>query len=767
MLPKRTLVPLTLYLIVSIACTQLPLLNYLGYEFSAVIALLASFIAGFTTIIDMRALLQRTDSNEALQHSSVRSPSDITPTLHALRKNLLLLILPLGAMLVNAFFVKNCSLLEGVAFFLLIPVVSVAFSWALGFFCAVHYLWSKTIFTLFFLGTIGYTLALGYFTPSIFSYNFFYGYFPGLTYDEALGVPSSLVIFRILTLIIAAALVWMSWLIVKHSNITDRAWRKGFSLAAAMVEGKNVFITAALATLLIITWWFRGELGFESTSSFIRKQLGERVESEHFIIFYSKDSYDNDEIRWIAADHEFRLKQICDAFALPRSERDSSKIESYVYPSSDVKQRLMGAGNTNIAKPWSGQMHISKQSLDATLKHELVHVVAARFGLPIINASLSTGLVEGLAEAMDWNFGNRTLHQYAAAMHKAGVAPNIRSLMLFTGFAAQSSSISYVLAGSFSRFLIDTYGIRKMTLLYRTNDYETLYNKSLDDLIAEWKTLLANMPVTASDLAAVDVLFRRPPIFKKVCARVVAARNAKARQLLAEKNYSEAQTLFAVSYDETKGYESLAGLLTSSLRLGQHEAVTTAYDTIVASDKRPNQFLPLFLNIGDAFWARGVLDSAHRLYARLAAANISEGYTEAVLLRTHAFRDTIHRQAFARYFVSDLNDSLRLKFLGSAFARQTNWLHNYMKAKVLQRIGRYSDAVDMLRSFQLGSTDSTLEALRVKMLGYSLFRLKRFEDAKAAFWQSLNFMATDVAKNDVNEWVERCEWMKASANHSP
>lgn len=745
------------YLTAALLCTQLPLLNYLGYEFSVVIALLATFIAGFSTIKSIKHLLHEKP------HDQSPISGFFSAFKHSLSINLLLLLIPLAIISLNAFFVKNCSWLEGLGFYLLIPVVTVLFAASLGLFCAAHYRRSKTVFTFFFLATIGYTVSLGYITPAIFSYNFFYGYFPGLTYDEALGISTSLVVYRIFTLITAGALVWMSWLILTRANISDGTWRKGLALAAALVERKAVFITAALATLLIVAWWFRGELGFESTSAFIRRELGGRAETEHFIIFYSKNSYDDEEIRWIAAEHEFRLKQVADAFALPPiSGERSHKIESYIYPSSDVKQQLMGAGNTNIAKPWSGQIHISRQSLDATLKHELVHVLAAQFGLPIIKASLSTGLVEGLAEAIDWNFGNRTLHQYAAAMNTANVAPDIRSLMLFTGFASQSSSISYVLAGSFCRYLMDTYGMRKLTLLYRTNDYHTVYNKSLDELIGEWKKFLAAIPVLETDLAAVDVFFRRQPIFKKVCARVVAARNIEARRLLADKMYSEARQLFAESYAETKSYEALSGMLAGSLRLRQFDALESALDTIIMRDAKPNQFLPLLLNIGDALWAKGKTIEAQSLYRKLADANVSEGLTDAALLRWHAVRDSSNRATFLEYFLADRSDTLRLRFLDSSFAERSNGVAAFLQARVLQRLNRHGDASQALRSFTFEPTDSTLEASRLKTLGYSLFRLKEFEQAKSAFWQSLNFVATDVAKNRVNDWVERCAWMKGN-----
>ena len=179
---RRILIPALLYGAVSLICTQFGLLNYLGYEFSALIAILASTIAGMVAI-------------HAVKESRNDPPAEV---LRAFRNGLLLtialLVIPLAVMMTNALFVKNCSLLEGLGYFVALPVVSAVFSGSLGFFCAVHYRFAKTVFFLIVAATLLYVLALGYFTPAIYSYNFFYGYFPGVTYDETLGIGWPLVL---------------------------------------------------------------------------------------------------------------------------------------------------------------------------------------------------------------------------------------------------------------------------------------------------------------------------------------------------------------------------------------------------------------------------------------------------------------------------------------------------------------------------------------------------------------------------------------------
>jgi tetratricopeptide (TPR) repeat protein len=741
-----------MYAALSLVCTLVPLLNYLGYEFSALIGLAGSLISGPLTIRIVKPVYYAGDVS-----GETRSFQVATAFKQAVALNMIALVIPSVIMATNALFVKNCSLLQGMGFFLLIPVVSVWFGSALGFLCAVHYHFSKIVFNLYCLAFLIYSVALGYFTPAIFSYNFLYGYFPGLTYDEALGLSWTLVVFRLLTVFVGAILVWFAIILVRNSSPTDKSWAKGISLVKLLVDVRRRIVTGIVVAVLVMAWFFRGELGFESTSGFIQSRLGSTYTTEHFTICFSKDSYDDDEMKWIAAEHEFRLKQIADAFFV----QFRGKIESFIYPSSEAKQRLIGTGTTNIAKPWSDQIHITKQSLDGTLKHELVHIVAGQFGLPIIKASLSTGLIEGLAMAIEWDWGNRTPHQYAAAMRKFGVMPDVEPLMLLTGFASQASSVSYVVCGSFCRFLIDRYGMRKMMQVYRTNDFNLTYGRALHQLTDEWRGFLGRVQVTDQDRDAIDVMFRRPPIFKKVCARVIAERNIEARKKYEAKEYNAAETLYGESYAEGRGYEALSGYLASALRSGNASVIPAALDSIILKGPHPTQYLPLFITIGDAHWALGNTQKAFELYMRVKQADLSAGLNESALLRSLAVEDTAVNTSLRSYFMSDANDTVRLEMVTNALTRSPHhWVLQYLKGRLLLRMQQYQESFDRLTSLTLAPEDSLLEALRLRMIGYGLFRLKKFEDAKSAFWSSLNYLSTEVAVNEVNDWVERCEWME-------
>lgn len=739
------------YLLISLLCTQVPLLNYLGYEFSALFGLVGCLASAMVTIQIVRPIYRESSSAEDAVGNVFAGFKQ------ALLVNVLALVIPLLLILANALFVKNCSIWQGVAFFLLIPVISVGFGSSLGLFCAVHYRHSRIAASVYCAVFLLYSIGEGYFTPAIFSYNFLYGYFPGLTYDEALSLSWTLVIFRGLTVVAGSMFVWFTLLLLRNTLPTNSVWLKGLILLKTLYAQGRWPVTGTLIFGLGLVWIYRGSLGLESTSGFIQSGLGSRYETDHFTIYYSRNSYDDNEIKWVGLEHEFRLQQVCDAFFIQYHGR----IESYIYPSSEVKQRYIGTGTTNIAKPWSGQVHITRQSLDATLKHELVHVVAARFGLPVIRASLSTALVEGLAMAVEWDWGNRTLHQYAAAMRAFGVLPDIEPLMQFAGFASQASSISYVVCGSFCRFLINRYGMRKMTQVYKTGDYRTTYGRSLHQLIDEWHGFLNRVVVTDRDRDAIDVIFRRPPIFRKVCARVIAERNLEATKAFEEKRFDEAESLYKESYLEGKGYEAFSGYLVSALRRGNPGVLTSALDTIIMKDHTPTQYLPLFITIGDAFWTFGNRLKANDLYMRVKSADLSLGLNESASVRSFAVRDTADGDFLRTYFLSDKDDSSRLDMLNGATPQQRDrWLVKYLKGRVLMRAKRYAESLEVLTSFNVTTMDSLLEAVRLRMVGYDLFRARRFNEARVSFWNSLNFLSTEVARNAMDEWVDRCEWME-------
>jgi len=324
-----------------------------------------------------------------------------------------------------------------------------------------------------------------------------------------------------------------------------------------------------------------------------------------------------------------------------------------------------------------------------------------------------------------------------------------------------SSSVSYELAGAFCRFLIDRYGMRPLVQVYRTGDYEDAYNAPLDSLIAQWQRSLDSIAVTPSDRASVDALFRRPPIFRKVCARVHARRLRDARQLVQERRYDDALARYAMLYAEGGSTEALSGLLTVQFRRGEYNTVVLLYDSVTTHDPLPRRYLGLGLMVGDALWASGNTRRAESLYTSIRIANISPGMTEAAVVRLWALSDTAASSRLSRYFTADMSDTVRVGWLGAAKNGVPYRLREYMRGRLMFRMHWYGAAARLLQEAGCISGDSTVEALRQIAIGDALFRAGKVQDARVWYWTSLNFDSQPYAVASVNDRLARCDWMAA------
>jgi hypothetical protein len=744
-----------IYFVLSVVSTQIPLLNYLGFESSFFTALAGSFVAGFLTI--------RLAGPAYVRSDPAGQPFPVFRIfLSIVAAHLVLLAIPLAILSVNAIFVPNCDYAEGLAFYLLLPCVTVTFGTALGIFCTVHYRHPRWAYLLYAGATIAYALYLGYFTPAIFSYNFFYGYFPGFSYDELLPLRWSLVLFRLFTLAVTAVVLWWSTVLCRITTPGMATTEKGVALLRALAT-RYLPVTLLLIAAAAVVFAFRCPLGWESTTGYVQKTLGGRVETENFTIYFDSTSTSSDDLHSLIDEHEFRLHQVLDAFALHHTDH----ISTYIYPSSASKRRLIGAGETELAKPWSNEVHITRSSVEAALKHELVHVVAAPFGIRVLHASLSPGLTEGLAMAVDGFWGYRTLSGYAAAIRAAGIAPPIRGLMNASGFMTNSSATSYVLSGAFCRYLIDRYGMRPLLQVYNSGEFEAAYNMTLDSLIAGWQRSLDSVAVSEGDKQCVDVMFRRPPIFGKICARVHARRLRAAWVSLQEHRYSEARESFGWMFAEARSYDALSGLLASLFRLGDYGAVVHLYDSVVSSDRVPNRYLALALLTGDAMVMSGSAQRAESLYTAIRTAEISPGFTEAAATRLLLLSDSLSRDRFKEYFITEMSDTSRIGVLAMRHEDRGQQIARYMRGRLEMRIRRYNDASAVLRGVGTITRDSTLEAIRRVNLGDALVRSGRIQEAREWFWTSLNFDSRPFAAQMVDDRLARCDWLVNSTVSIP
>lgn len=733
---------LLLFFFFSLLCTQVPLFNYLGLESSALTAVLGAFLSGMLLV--MRWNSAQKESPFFLDRFAMES----------LFISFLLHSVPLTVLLTNSLFVKNCSLSQGLLLFALIPIPAMIFSNVLALLLSVTLpRWRKIAFTTAYLLVLFHIVVVTFVSPQIFAFNPIAGFFPGITYDESLKIESRLLIYRIGTLA-AAGMLFIVAKIVFRRKEKQRGEETSLPVRVGELMGGAFLV-------ILVSWlfFFSNELGLSSSRSFIQEKLGGRYETDHFVIVYPRDELDDRQIKRVAQLHEFYFAHISRVLQI-MPER---KVQSFLYRSAEQKGRLVGAAGTDIAKPWLWQLHINLGNVERSLKHELVHVMAADFGFPLLRISFNSGLIEGLAVAVEQVDYDETIHRLAGQINALGHAPDVQSLFTVSGFFKAHGGTSYILAGSFCRYLIEQYGVRRFKSLYRTGNFRTLYNKDLDDLVEEWRLSIRHPPPPTEDLFKAAYLFKRPSIFGKECARVIANINAETRSFLRGKKFGEALVSSQRSLGLTKSSEAVNQHAAALLRLGKNEEVVRFCREQLADSLFAHTVLPLHLTVGDALWSLGRIEEARTEYRKLYGFHLGISWDEASAVRTAALNDPRRASVLRGYFTSDMSDSEQVDFLKSSLRSiPLDPLCSYLLGRELVSSRRFSEGLGVLHTIRVMNAP-ILEFLRFRRIGFSYFELGNYEKAKAFFWESLNFTLKQSHQIEVSEWVERCEWMEENA----
>ena len=754
--PRIPKTPLVLLFLVSLACTQLPLFNYLGFEFSALTAIVAGFLAGLATI----SLWKKFPSEREEDQHAAGTPSADEQSWRFLKSLSLYLavvcLLPAAIMSMNALLVKNCSFSQGLLFYGLLVVPGVIFCSMLALFLTVSpFHWKRTWFVIFFLLLIGHIVYVTFTRPQIFAFNPIVGFFPGITYDETMQIEGRLVLYRWATvsaslLLFIGAVVMNRWNERTKRPLNDAPRAKGKLVHGAELAG--VFVLVAIVAGIYL---MSEKLGLASTQASVEERLGGRIETKHFVILYPANFVDEGRARQLAQLHEFYFAKLVQELRVVSVK----KIHSFLYASPDQKGRLIGAGRTNIAKPWLWQLHLNLGDVETSLKHELVHVLAADFGFPLVRVGLNPGLIEGLATAVERVQYEESTHRVAAQILSVGIYPNMERLFSFSGFAGTYPGVSYSLAGSFCRFLIDQYGIRRFKRLYRSGDFRSAYNRDLAVLLAEWRAHLERYRVDESERRKAEYRFKRASIFARECARVIANINAETRQYAARGEYQRALESANRSLELSTSPEAVSQVMNALMRLDRYNEAIAFAEEYLNDSTLAHTLLPMKLQVGDSYWAIGNAQRARETYEDVLAAHMSIATDEACALRLEALGDADVAQRLQPYFVGLQTDTARIATLQASLRSQSHReLKTYLLAREYAAKGNDRLAVELLNSIPSMGV-YLLEFQRQLRLARMQYSLGEFQKAKISFWQSMNYTNSEPLLFRIQEWIDRCDWM--------
>jgi tetratricopeptide (TPR) repeat protein len=730
-------IAIALYVVCTVAISQQPLVGSLGFEFAAVFAVIASLIAGLYGIQDERQKI------------------DLPPPVRfrkGLVYNLVYVTIPLILIFAAAIPHLPCDPIEGLTFYVLLPGVSVLYSYTLGWFISLLIKKSRSTFILIIIVSLAFSVLMTVVQPRIFFYNPFLGFFPGLSYDQLMPVTSTLILYRLYIVFLTILLVLFLYLLgfqpLRHLTFANRfrEFRKRY--AGSFL---SIFITAGLI-VVGIQYLSRGTLGFSTSRSLLESKLGSVYSTRSVEIYYSPESFSDSAIVWVALEHEYRRQQAARALGV----KETGTIRSYLYPSPALKRDLIGPSATNIAKPWNHEIHLNAASYDVSLLHELTHVIAGEFGMPLLRISNSNVMLEGLAMAVEGVWGNRTLHEHAAAMIHFDIVTSPASIVSNKKFAFQASSMSYVLAGSFVQFLIDRYGINKIQEAYPWSDFEKAYGRSAEQLVREWTDFLRRIQVSDRQNLKTRIHFQRPSLFTIDCPRAVARLNRDGREFLARKEYESARKIFERSWKRVPNAVSLEGLIVSAYRIGDYDFVLDILVDEELTDKFPQVLPALYRVTGDIYMIRSEYDSARVYYRRLAEIDQNATLKELALIRLLAL-ESPGDSTLWKYLLDarEMGDSSRLDIILDHPDNENNPAALWARAFALYQERQFNRSGWDYRELAALYPDAYIQYRASYTNGESFFYSGLFQEAVTEFWNALNFAVNPADILRLNEWIDR------------
>lgn len=431
----------------------------------------------------------------------------------------LLMFVPLALLTLKALWGQACDPWSGLAFMALGPWPSLTLGALVGASASIFSRPRTMLLCTLAMPLVNVARALRDFvaTPGIFAFGQLFGYFPGTLYDRQVEVPAAWYTERALGAVIGAGL-W-TFVVLARDPETSR-----FSFARL---GRHPLWCATVSFLAAIALGMAREshaFGHTTSSRHITEKLGLVVETPHCRVVVPRELA-RSEAHGLAEECELRIKQHERALGV----RENERVTAYFFRSTTEKRALMGAARVYIAKPWRRESYLQLAGLPhPVLAHELAHVVARHasgglFGVPgrLFGLIPEPTLVEGLAVALEPRSRDElTPHQWAKAAKAAKIAPPL-SQLLGPRFLSQNQALAYTLAGSFLRYVLDTYGAEKVRAIYRSGDVASTLGRRFDELERSWEAALESVPLPSQAAALAQQRFERPGVFSQVCPHLV------------------------------------------------------------------------------------------------------------------------------------------------------------------------------------------------------------------------------------------------------
>ncbi|WP_394850211.1 hypothetical protein LZC95_22485 [Pendulispora brunnea] len=535
-----------------------------------------------------------------------------------------------------------------------------------------------------------------YASPMVFAFDPFVGYFSGTLYDTVIDSGAALLTYRLGSLASLAAVFFGASLLGRNDEgrlvwaAKDRT-STARAVCAALALAASVGVTA-----------FGPELGHWETPATIARELGGKKSGPRCDAVYPDDLRE-DEALLVLKDCEEQIASVEHTLGARGPER----ITAFFFRDAGEKKRLMGAGDTYIAKPWRHEVYLQMHGYPhPVLGHEIAHVIAGSFGRgPFRIAGAwgglwpNPGLIEGVAVAASPDEDELTDESWAHAMLDLGILPRARAVFSID-FLGQSAAKSYTVAGAFIRWMMQRYGVDKVRAVYGGARVEDAVGKGWDALDDEFRASLAAVPLLPETQAYAKAKFDRPAIFGRRCPHVVDALLHEADACRDSHREERARELYDdVLRRDPESHSARYGRGLLELREPRNSAEgRAALERMAGDPATPRTFRDRAEEaIADWDFLSGAYDAASERYRALAARTVDEDVARTLEVKAMAAHEPAAREPMAAFLLGtkerEPEPLLSGAKIGAWSERTHDALADYILGKNLAQRGWHREAL--------------------------------------------------------------------------
>jgi tetratricopeptide (TPR) repeat protein len=450
----------------------------------------------------------------------------------------------------------------------------------------------------------------------------------------------------------------------------------------------------------------------------------------------------------------------------------SAPIHVWLYANEGQKRALMGASGTQLARPWSREIHVDGFDVPhGVLKHELAHIFAADLADGPLHVPARFGLwpnmvlIEGLAVAADWPARGLTVHQWTRAMRALGLAPDLAESLGPTGFWRAPGPRGYTVAGSFIRHLVDTRGVAPLAAAYASGDLEAAYGAPLQALLDEWAHMIDALPLGDDERALAEHRFRAGSIFPRACARSMGSKVREAERALARGALDEGRAAIESILALDSGRVDLGMSYARALSSAGADADARAWLAALAA--RPGVTRRARAQLreldGDLAWRAGALDDARARFRGVLAERFGEDVDRLQQVKLAAI-DALGTATTAttavvarRYLTGELGVDRAAPLLAAVDARAADdALAAYLLAKAYEQLGLDAEAeATARRALTLRLPSAAVRREAELVVGRAAWRAGHAEASAAAFERVVATSTQAARRLDALDWAER------------